>query len=103
MTQPVLGLDEAPESTCAACTLGHFMLPILHFRPHYGSNGRSGGVLGGQFLAGDPALAAKIWFQPWPDYGLSNMWLWESSSLRMEVVNEGMTGIPPTGNGVSRS
>jgi len=55
-----------------SCTLGHFMLPILHFRPHYGSNGRSGGVLECQFLAGDLVLPATLWFQPRPDYGSSN-------------------------------
>jgi len=46
--------------------------PRFHSRPHYGANGRFGGVLEGQFLAGDLALAATLWFQPRPDYGLSN-------------------------------
>jgi hypothetical protein len=35
-----------PQGPSAACTLGHFMLPILHFRPDYGSNGWSGGAPG---------------------------------------------------------
>jgi hypothetical protein len=37
------GFDQTP----SACTLGHLMLPIPHFRPRYGSNGQSGGVLEG--------------------------------------------------------
>jgi hypothetical protein len=41
-------------------TLGHSMLPILHFRPHYASNGWWGGALGVGFLR-------EIW-RPWPRY-----------------------------------
>jgi len=69
-----------------ACTLGHVMLPILHFRPGYGSNGWSGGVQRGQFLAGEPVLAAKIWFQRRPDYGLSNSSQGGSPALRFPRV-----------------
>jgi hypothetical protein len=54
--------DNIPEGASGGtCTLGHIMLPILHFRPNYNSNGRSGGVLGIGFLRG-------IWYSR-PHYG----------------------------------